>query len=269
VRLRNLLRPGWLGLTALVIIFAGACFTLLAPWQFHRDDERTTTNNEITDSRKAEPVPLTPDLHEWRLVRLTGEYLAQDEIVARLRTVQGEPAFEVMIPFRLTDGRVVLIDRGFVRPVQSAVPDYTPVPAGQVTVVARLRNDENDPDNRDAFADESTKGKRQAYSINSQVVARATGQRIEPGYLQLEVGQPGVLGPIPLPELDAGPFWSYALQWIAFGTMAILGWIYFTWRELLPGGALTTTTTTERSRRKSVAELVAEEEAAEREKAST
>jgi cytochrome oxidase assembly protein ShyY1 len=265
VRLRNLLQPGWLGLTALVIIFATACFTLLAPWQFSRDDERTTTNNQITDSRKAEPGPLTPGLEEWHLVRVTGEYLARNEIVARLRTVQGEPAFEVMIPFRLSDGRIVMIDRGFVRPVQSAVPDYAPPPAGQVTVVARLRADENDPQNRDAFADESTKGKLQAYSVDSRVVARATGLHIEPGYLQLEAGQPGVLGPLPLPELDAGPFWSYALQWIAFGSMAILGWIYFTWRELLPGGALTT----ERPRRKSVAELVAEEEAAEREKAAT
>lgn len=265
MRLRNLLRPGWLGLTALVIIFATACFTLLAPWQFRRDDDRTTTNNQITDSRKADPVPLEPGMTEWRLVKVTGEYLANDEIVARLRTVQGEPAFEVTVPFRLTDGRVVLIDRGFVRPVQSAVPDYAPPPAGQVEVIARLRRDENDPDNRDAFADESTKGKRQAYSVDSRVVARATGLKIEPGYLQLETGQPGVLGPLPLPELDAGPFWSYALQWVAFGAMAILGWLYFTWRELLPGGALTS----ERPRRKSVSEMVAEEEAAERAKATT
>jgi cytochrome oxidase assembly protein ShyY1 len=96
--------------------------------------------------------------------------------------------------------------------------------------------------------------------VDSKVVARATGLAIAPGYLQLEKDAPGVLGPLPLPELDSGPFLSYALQWIAFGTMALLGWVYFTWRELMPGGALTA----ERPRRRSVADMVAEDEAAER-----
>ncbi len=263
MRLRNLLRPGWLGLTALVIIFATACFTLLAPWQFHRHEARKTQNDEITASRTVEPQPWQPGVTEWRLVTATGEFLQQNEVIARLRTVQGEPAFEVMVPFRLTDGRIVLVDRGFLRPQQSKVPAYAPPPAGQTQILARQRNDERNPDNRDAFVDES--GKRQVWAVDSRTVARATGLRIEPGYLQLEIKTPGVLGPLPLPELDAGPYFSYALQWIAFGAMAVLGWLYFTWRELLPGGTLST----ERPKKKSVAEMVAEEEAAEREKATT
>ncbi|MEV4318543.1 SURF1 family cytochrome oxidase biogenesis protein [Actinocrispum sp. NPDC049592] len=260
MRLRNLLRPGWLSLTALVIMFAIACFTLLAPWQFRRHEERKTTNDQITASFKAPPAPLDPSMHEWRLATVTGTFVGDKEIVARLRTVQGEPAFEVMVPFRRTDGQVLLVDRGFLRPEQSQVPAYPAPPAGQVTLTGRIRADETDPQNRNAFADAGTQGKLQSWAVDSRVVARATGLTIQPGYLQLESNSPGVLGPLPLPELDAGPFLSYALQWIAFGTMALLGWLYFTWRELQPGGALTG----ERPRRKSVAELVAEEEAAER-----
>lgn len=260
MRLRNLLTPGWLGLTALVIIFATACFLLLAPWQFHRHEERKTTNDKITTSFTAAPEAIRPGMTEWRLATATGTFLAESEIIARLRTVQGEPAFEVMVPFRLTNGQVVLVDRGFLRPEQSRVPAYAPPPSGVVTVIGRVRNDENDPNHRDAFADETTQGKRHAWAVDSRVVAQATGLQIQPGYLQLEDKQPGVLGALPLPELDAGPYLSYALQWIAFGAMAVLGWLYFTWRELLPGGALNT----ERPRRRSVAEMVAEEEAAER-----
>jgi hypothetical protein len=48
------------------------------------------------------------------------------------------------------------------------------------------------------------------------------------------------------------------LQWIAFGAMALGGWVYFTWREIQPGGALTQ----DRPRRQSVAEMLAEDEAA-------
>jgi cytochrome oxidase assembly protein ShyY1 len=251
-------------MTVVVLTFAIACFTLLSPWQFRRNAERETTNNQITASFSAPPAPLDPSMHEWRRATVTGTYLSDDEVIARLRTVQGEPAFEVMVPFKLTDGRIVLLDRGFLRPEQSRVPTYAPPPAGQVTVTGRIRADETDPQNRNAFADGSTQGKLHAWAVDSRVVARATDLKIEPGYLQLDVDAPGVLGPLPLPELDAGPFLSYALQWIAFGVMALLGWLYFTWRELLPGGALAT----ERPRRRSVADMVAEEEAAEREAAA-
>jgi hypothetical protein len=71
-----------------------------------------------------------------------------------------------------------------------------------------------------------------------------------------------VLDALPLPELESGPYLSYALQWITFGVMALLAWLYFTWREIRPGGVLA-----ERSgphRRPSVAQQVADEEARER-----
>ena len=53
-----------------------------------------------------------------------------------------------------------------------------------------------------------------------------------PGYLQLEADAPGALEPVPLPQLDAGPYLSYGLQWLAFGIMAPLGLAYFVRAEL-------------------------------------
>jgi len=266
---RLLLRPGWLALTALVLIFAGVCFTLLAPWQFGRHAERSATNDAITSSAHAAPAELDTVLPagqrpgpgtEWRVVRVTGRYLADDEVVARLRTVLGQPAFEVLTPFQLADGSVVLVDRGYVRPVQGnqavAVPDFAAPPSDTVTLTARIRADERDPRERGA---ERRDGRLQVYAVGSGVVARATGLDIRPGYLQLDDSSPGVLAALPMPDLDAGPFLSYALQWIAFGAMAILAWLYFTWREIKPGGVLA-----ERPQRMSVAQQIAEEEARER-----
>jgi cytochrome oxidase assembly protein ShyY1 len=272
VRLRFLLRPGWLALTVVVFTFAICCFTLLSPWQFGRNTERDQQNSSLEASFTAAPLPLTqllapgavPDQRtEWHLVSITGQYLADKEVVARLRTVQGEGAFEVLTPLRTADGTVVLIDRGYVRlDSKSGVLPYPPPPAGTVQVTARVRSDETDPKNRDAFADASTGGQLQSYVVDSKVVARASGLAIRPGYFQLDVDQPGVLGALPLPQTDSGPFLSYALQWIAFGAMALLGWLYFTVRELKPGGALTTPKPSgERTRRKSVAEILAEDDA--------
>jgi cytochrome oxidase assembly protein ShyY1 len=285
VRLRLLLRPGWLALSVLVLVFAGLCFTLLAPWQFGRHDERKGTNDAVTDAANATPADLDELLPgdtrpgpgtEWRTVSVTGEYLAGQEVVARLRTVLGQPAFEVLTPFRLTSGTVVVVDRGYVRPVQGdqsvTLPDYAAPPDGTVTLTARVRTDERDPRNRSA---ESENGKPQVYAVGSGVVERATGLDLRPGYLQLEDGNPGVLGALPLPDLEAGPFLSYGMQWVAFGVMALLAWVYFTWREIRPGGVLAESESRPgsearpepdrpRKKRVSVARQIAEEEARER-----
>ncbi|WP_290058099.1 SURF1 family cytochrome oxidase biogenesis protein [Amycolatopsis solani] len=272
MRLRFLLKPGWLALTAVVFTFAICCFTLLSPWQFSRNTEREQQNSALETSFTAAPLPLAQLLPpgtvigprtEWHLVSITGRYLPDKEVVARLRTVQGEGAFEVLTPLQTTDGTIVLIDRGYVRlDSKSGALPFPPAPAGTVTVTARARADETDPKNRDAFADASTGGQLQSYVVDSQVVARAGKLDIRPGYFQLDTGQPGVLGALPLPQTDSGPFLSYALQWIAFGAMALLGWLYFTVRELKPGGALDSSTP-EKSRRKTVAEILAEDELAE------
>ncbi|PWW65286.1 SURF1 family cytochrome oxidase biogenesis protein [Actinokineospora spheciospongiae] len=266
MRLRLLLRPGWLLLAFVVVVFAAACFTLLAPWQFERNAEREATNAALESSTGADPAPLDDVLPagaapgpatEWRRVTLRGQYLTDAEAVARLRTVQGNAAFEVLTPFRLPDGSAVLVDRGYVRPVGGIrVPGFAPAPEGTVDLVARVRVDERDPQGRPAFEDATTDGHRQVYAVDSRAVADAAGLALRPGYLQLEDGSPGVLSALPLPLMEAGPFFSYALQWIAFGVMALLGLFYFTWREVKPGGALAEP----RPRRLSVAEQLAEDE---------
>jgi len=38
---------------------------------------------------------------------------------------------------------------------------------------------------------------------------------------------------MPLPHLDAGPFLSYGIQWIAFGIVAPIGLGYFVYSELM------------------------------------
>ena len=272
MRLKFLLRPSWLALVVGVLAFAFACFTLLSPWQFSRNSERETQNEAIENALAADPKPLNdvlppgtaPDPRtEWSRVAVTGTYLPEHEVVARLRTVQGQPAFEVLTPFRTADGQTILVDRGYVQPdSRTEVPPYAAPPTAVQTIVAWVRQDETDPKNRDAFADASTHGRLQSYTVDSRVVARSSGLDIRPGYFQLDGDQPGGLNALPLPQLDAGPFFSYALQWIAFGIMALAGLVYFTVREMKPGGVLNEMAQREKNRRKrkSVAEILAEDE---------
>jgi cytochrome oxidase assembly protein ShyY1 len=243
-RLGFLLRPGWIALVFAVIVFAGACFWILSPWQFGRNSERSAQNGEITNAVNDDAVPLRQLLpvgteptaaNDWREVTLTGTYLPADETVARLRQVNDEAAYEILTPFRLDDGRIMLVDRGWVSPNNGQVPGYPSAPTRHVTLTARMHPEESNP-HRPPLTEQ---GHREVYSVNTTVVSNLTGLTVDPGYFTLVDNQPGVLGVLPLPQVDSGPFLSYALQWIVFGVMALGGLGYFTWREIQPGGALT------------------------------
>lgn len=267
VRLSLLLRPGWLGISAAVLLFAVASFTMLAPWQFERHEDRAQRNDAVKRAMESQPQPLdeafgsatAPDsASEWTPVTVTGRYLPDDEFIARLRTVHGEPAFEILTPLRTTDGQVVLIDRGYLSPDDDAgVGEYDPPPSGQVTVTARAQVDEHSGAGASDVVGETRRGLPQVNTISSDVASDVTGHDVRPGYFALAPEQPGVLSALPLPRTNAGPYFAYALQWIAFGVMALGAWVYFTVRELRPGGAL------HQRRKRSVAQILADDEAAE------
>ena len=65
------------------------------------------------------------------------------------------------------------------------------------------------------------------YAIDTAQISALFGVPLTGSYLQLVEDQPGGLGVINLPHLDAGPFLSYGIQWIAFGILAPIGLGYF------------------------------------------
>jgi cytochrome oxidase assembly protein ShyY1 len=234
-----LLRPAWLALFVVVLAFAYLCFTVLAPWQLGKNTKTSRENAQISHSLTADPVPLTsllpqqdssaPD-EQWRRVTATGRYLPDAQVLARLRSVDGEPAFDVLVAFAVDGGPTVLVDRGYVRPVQgSRVPPIPPPPPGQVTITARLRDSEPLAQGKEPFRQD---GVQQVYSISTTQIAAVTGVPLAGSYLQLVEDQPGGLGVIGLPHLDAGPFLSYGIQWIAFGIIAPIGVGYFVYSEV-------------------------------------
>lgn len=227
-----------------MIVFSGACFWILSPWQFGRNAERSAQNSEVTNAENNPAVPLTRLLtigqepsaqDDWREVTMSGRFLPGGETVARLRQVLDQPADEILTPFQLDSGQIMLVDRGWVSPNNGQVPAYPAAPTGHVTITARMHPEESNPHEAPVSQD----GHREIYSVNTTVVSNVTGLRVEPGYFALVANQPGVLQVLPLPQIDSGPFLSYAFQWIVFGVMALFGLGYFTWRELQPGGALT------------------------------
>jgi cytochrome oxidase assembly protein ShyY1 len=233
-RLTFFLRPGWLALFVVVIAFAYLCFTVLAPWQLGKNTKTSRENSQISRSLKADPVALTsilpqqdssaPD-EQWQRVTATGHYLPDRQVLVRLRVVEGEPAYEVLVPFAVDGGPTVLVDRGYVKPEQGTrVPPFAPAPSEKVTITARLRDSETAPAGKAPFRDD---GVQQVYAIDTGQISTLFDVPLTGAYLQLVDNQPGGLGVISLPHLDAGPFLSYGIQWIAFGILAPIGLGYF------------------------------------------
>ncbi|WP_206489251.1 SURF1 family protein [Rhodococcus sp. KRD162] len=247
-KLGFLLRPKWLVLAAVALAFAFLCFSVLAPWQLGKNTSTSARNDLITRSVAADPVPISEVLtadgfaadDEWRRVIATGSYVADSDALVRLRSIREKPAYEVITPFVIDGGPTVLVNRGYVLPVEgTSAPDFAAPPTGEVTLNARVRQAEGT--SREPIEED---GRLQVYNINPEQIGTAVGVDAIDGYLQLDADQPGGLGLIDLPQTDAGPYLSYGLQWLAFGIMAPLGLAYFVRAEL-------------RERRASRAELAA------------
>ncbi|MCX4098631.1 SURF1 family protein [Nocardia sp. alder85J] len=244
-RITFLLRPSWVILAAVVAAFAYLCFTVLAPWQLGKNVRTSHRNDLIAASVRADPVDVAGLLNapgtkdsEWRRVLATGHYVPGSTVLERLQRLDDKPAYGVLAAFQLADGRELLVDRGLVGAADGIhLPPIAEPPAGQQRIEGRVRKSEGVIPGKEPMTQD---GYRQVYSIDTTEVSTVLGTPLtvvptgdrSGGYLQLSDGQPGAFTPEPLPQLDAGPYLSYGLQWIAFGVMAPLGLGYFVVAEL-------------------------------------
>ncbi len=225
----------WTAYVAIAVVFAIAC-GFLANWQFTRNTERGRQLALVESNYDAAPVPLADVVpsggalaaeDEWRPVTLTGAYLAEQQLLARNRAHGGTAAFEVLVPFRLDDGRVLLVNRGWVPPgTDQPDPDGVPAPPpGEVTIVVRLRPGEPLPSSGRSAPE------GQVPTINLARVAEALPaedaaalERSAFGVMVSEEPAPAVR-PEALedPSADPGPHLSYAIQWILF---AVMGFVF-------------------------------------------
>ncbi|MFI9176215.1 SURF1 family cytochrome oxidase biogenesis protein [Streptomyces lincolnensis] len=257
---RFLLSRQWVILTLVALLLIPTMIRL-GIWQMHRYEERSARNQLVTDALGAKPVPvqtLTSPGHtvtskdRYRSVTATGTFDTADEVVVRRRVNSDESVgFHVLTPFVLTDGKVVLVNRGWIPangPSQTAFPKIPAPPGGQTTVTGRLMPDETTA----ASGIKDLKGlpDRQIMLINSEEQARRLGATVLGGYLAQTapepkgdtpelIGQPG--------KEDAALNYAYAIQWWLFSAAVPVGWVVLVRREQRDRGARDAEETTEKS----------------------
>ena len=231
---RFLLRPRWLighvVVLALVVGMVG-----LGVWQLQRKDERQAANARVR-ARGAVTVPLDevvratdaqlPADAPFRRVTVRGTFDPAHEALVRFRIRDGLPGYEVLPPLRTSTGAAVLVDRGWlpldIGDAPTAAP-YAP-PNGEVTVTGLLLANESEGRFR---PDQRADGPLVIGSVHVPGLQARVPYDLYPGFVQLQEPDDPVHFPAPLPDPDlgAGPHLSYALQWFAFSTIALAGWV--------------------------------------------
>lgn len=230
---RFLFSSKWLGYLLLAAIFATAC-VFLGRWQMDRRAETLAEIKRVVTNYSATPIPFAQardqfnqmdPAREWTQVELKGTYDPAGSRIVRNRPLNGQPGYEVVVPFRLDTGETVVIDRGWL-PIGNknpGSPDSVPAPpSGEVTAVVRLKPGEPQ------LQRGAPEG--QLASIDLPAYAAQLGHPLLTGaYGQLASETPPAADmPVafPKPSTDEGTHLSYSLQWFAFGVLMFVGFGY-------------------------------------------
>lgn len=240
---RFLLSRQWVILTLVALALIPTMIEL-GFWQLHRHEHKVALNKVIADSLAATPVPaesLTSPgatvAHKdlYRRVTAKGTFDPAREVVVRRRTnTDGEVGYHVLTPFVLDDGKVLMVNRGWI-PANGAQTDFPRIPApaqGETTVTGRLMPDETTAES--GIKNVQGLPDRQVMLIGSEQQAQRLGRQVLGGYIELTSPAPKGGSPELLPDpehSDIGPHMAYAVQWWLFSAGVPVGWFVLARRE--------------------------------------
>lgn len=239
---RFLLSRRWLGFAALTLVLCVA-FVLASQWQLNRNEQRQVLNAVVEANVGRPPVPVgellaPPELAdlsvaqmEWRAVTATGTYDTDHELLVRNRQLSGAGVgYEVLTPMVTADGTALVVNRGWVPAGATAAtrPDVPPPPVGEVTVTGRVRPSETTPPDR---ADPPA---GQLIAVDVDRMAAQLPYPVYGAWVQVMTEEPApATAParLPVAEITDGPHLSYAVQWILFVGVAVVGYVVLIRRE--------------------------------------
>ncbi|CAN5741657.1 SURF1 family protein [soil metagenome] len=232
---RFLLSPKWLGFH-LLVVGAVVLMVNLGFWQLRRLDEKHERNARIEQRIDEAPVALSellpveldatdapPADAEWRPITATGVYELGETVSVLNRSQDGAAGDMVVTPLRLDDGRLLLVERGFV----PLAADAADAPSGEVTVTGRLRaSQQHQPGQLSDPADGVLDA---VLRFDIPRLAEQLDGPVVPMYIELTASTPAEATPYPAPvtppELTNGPHPSYAVQWFVFSICVAVGWV--------------------------------------------
>jgi surfeit locus 1 family protein len=222
---------------AIFILAMCALCVRLGFWQLDRLEQRRARNAAIRAATAQPPLRLDstapaglasdPQAFAWRRAEAAGRYHHAGDMVVRGRSREGRPGVHLVSPLVLADGRVVMVNRGWVPSPDGTTADVRPLRvAGPVRVSGALLPITSNPDGGMPFAGRAGTDSTWRRVDLAAAQARSPGPLIPLVLQQLpgdgsDAGSPPLAEP--LPSLSEGNHLSYAVQWFSFAITGITG----------------------------------------------
>lgn len=237
LRYRFAVRPRWI-LSHLFVVALVVTMVNLGFWQLRRLHEKQQRNALVSARTSETAAPIdrlltarTPTdgvgAVEFRRVTGTGRYRPDQQLLVRSRSLDGAPGSWVMVPLVLRDGTAVVVNRGWIANEGrfDAVPPAFEAPAGEIAVTGLVRRTET----RGSFGPKDPPTGRLANLARADIARfqHQVPERLLPAWVQLKTERPTAAPsprPLPVPQLDEGPHFSYAVQWFIFSAVAVGGY---------------------------------------------
>jgi surfeit locus 1 family protein len=221
-------------LPTLATIAGVAIFVAAGQWQRGRMHDKEALRAQFDAAAQAAPLPLADlrDGTDWvalryRRVLAAGTFDAKRQILIDNKVHEGRVGYDVVTPLMLSDGRAVLVDRGWIAQGASRreLP-AAPPPDGVVGVAGRLA--------LPASGYLELKGEAAAgpvwQNLDPTRFTAASGIVVLPAVIEqiapANAGD-GLVRDWPAPDFGIEKHRIYMMQWYAFAALAVVLWLYF------------------------------------------
>ena len=226
--------------TVLAII-AIAAFIGLGRWQWSRGEARTLQWKEFEtgggEARSLDGRPLD-EFERFQRVSIRGEFDGLHQFLLDNTIREERAGYEVLTPFRLADGRSMLVDRGWLPAsgYREQLPEISLRTQGQRQIVGRI--DELPvaglSKGRAAPTRDASWPKVTSFPTSAEL-SEALGRKVEKRILLLDPQVPeGYLREWQPPGLQPSRHFGYAVQWWAFAAAAFVLWTVLSLRKRAP-----------------------------------
>jgi surfeit locus 1 family protein len=224
--------PSWAMTLATLLLLA--LFVSLGRWQWHRGEAKQLIWADFDREMHLPPVDTPPRLDSaprYQAIRIQGRFDGEHQFLLDNAFFKGNVGYEILTPFTLTDGRRVLVNRGWVPFLgfRDKLPDIAlsrDSLADGLVITGRL-DELPSPGLASGRAPPTTDAswpKLTAFPTHEELVL-ALREKLEPRIVLMTGGKDSLDRELTPPGLPPIRHFSYAIQWWGFALVLLV--LYF------------------------------------------
>ncbi len=226
-------RPAWVPVAAMLTVLPVLLW--LGMWQLNRAAQKSDLlerfGRDDDTVEIAAVLDAEPESVRYRPVQATGQYLADRQFLLEGMSLEGRPGLHVLTPLELPDGRVVLVNRGWIPETltRDTLPPL-PVSPGQRTVNGRVVPYLQPGIRLESEFDEGWP-RRVMYPTPDEVAVQL-GRSVVPHVVWLDPDAPDGFERVWKPaEFGPARHIGYAVQWFGLAVTVVLIYLILTFRR--------------------------------------